>query len=472
MAISIFNKVVQRLINSRKTITPRVLETEESILATYRANRTIPASAFACLAPWTSISFNIDGYATVCCLNRTTTVNVANGSIDEIWKSEAFAQLRENVSKENLKFDCSICHQQIQAKNFTGVKAASYDAYYPYHPERPAFMEFCLDNTCNLACVMCNSLLSSSIRKNEHLPPLEKKYDERFVEQLLPYIPFLKEAVFSGGEPFLIPIYYKIWERMLDLNPQMTIGIVTNGSTLNSRIKDMLEQGRFKINISIDSVHRETYEAVRRNASFDILMNNFEWFKEYGNRKNLPVNIPVCPLTKNWDKIPEVVRFANKNDVSINFVYVDRPFSQALIHSTPEYLEKIIALYEHEKFDAVSTCSVNNVKRFKGLIDDIVKWRENKLTTTEPVSEKDLLHLLEEKIIQCDDILDREAEAGTKEEMILKIKMVLNEIPEGKKNMILKVFNSYSVKRLHHFFEGKTIAEITVFFKEYVGQEI
>src|SRR5205814_4784152 len=105
--------------------------------------------------------------------------------------------------------------------------------YYPHNPERPRIMEFCLENTCNLACVMCNSLLSSSIRKNEHLPPLKKQYDEHFADQLIPYIPYLKEAIFSGGEPFLIPLYYKIWEQMLDINPDITICVVTNGSTLN-----------------------------------------------------------------------------------------------------------------------------------------------------------------------------------------------------------------------------------------------
>jgi MoaA/NifB/PqqE/SkfB family radical SAM enzyme len=469
MIHSLLKKTFQRFKTPAQTTSGGLPDAGADVFDLYDSTRSVPRGTFPCLAPWTSISFNIDGYATVCCLNRKTTIKVENNSIDDIWKSEAFKQLRENVSNKNLGHDCSICNDQIHAGNFTGVKAASYDNYFPYNPERPLFMEFCLENTCNLACGMCNSLLSSSIRKNEHLPPLKKHYGEKFVNELEAYIPYLKEAVFSGGEPFLIPIYYKIWEKMLAINPNITIGVVTNGSTLNEKIKSLLERGRFKINISTDSVHKETYEAIRRNASFDTLMSNFEWFKDYGNRKNLPVNLPVCPLTLNWDKIPEIVRFANKNDVSVNFVYVDRPFSMALPYRKPEYLENIITQYNLEKFDEVSPHSKNNIRRFQGLIDDIGKWRENSMRTAENELEGDLMQLLQTKIMESDEIPQMLEKESAKKEMILKIQDLLTEIPAEKHDMILKVFHNYSIARLHHFLEEKKTREIAVFFKEFVG---
>lgn len=457
------------LTGKAKTSPPHPSATPVNVFEEYRSFRNIPKSAPLCLAPWVSISFGIDGYATVCCLNRKTTMSMEHHTIDDIWKSETFQQLRENISTNNLDHDCSICKNQIEAKNFTGVKAADYDNYYPYHPERPAFMEFCLENTCNLACVMCNSLLSSTIRKNEQLPPLEKYYGDEFVEQLEDYIPYLKEAVFAGGEPFLIPVYYKIWDKMLALNPSMTIGIVTNGSTLNSRIKDLLERGRFRINISIDSVHKETYENIRRNANFDTLMNNFEWLKEYGERKGLPVNIPVCPLTDNWERIPEIVRFANKHNVTLNFVYVDRPFSLALTHSKPDFFDTIIKHYTLQTFEKKSSTSAVNIRRFNGLIEDVRKWKENNISNLSSTHlQGDLLHLLEIKILESSEISE-DNYGLTKREMISKIKNLLQELPEEKRDMILRMFHSYAIERLYHFLAGKKIQEMVVFVKEYVG---
>jgi MoaA/NifB/PqqE/SkfB family radical SAM enzyme len=187
MGSSLLNKVLQRF---KKPVSSELFVKEASTFKSYNLTRKVPSSSFPCFAPWTSVNFNIDGYANVCCLNKKTSVSIANNSIDDIWKSEAFNQLRESVSQNNLEHDCSVCNNQIQSKNYNGIKAINYDTYYPYNPERPQIMEFCLENTCNLACVMCNSLLSSSIRKNENLPPLKKQYDEKFVTELEPYIPF------------------------------------------------------------------------------------------------------------------------------------------------------------------------------------------------------------------------------------------------------------------------------------------
>ncbi len=471
MKLSLLSKIRGLLKGEDKTPLQNTTEIPTNVFDEYRASRSIPKSGPLCLAPWVSISFGIDGYATVCCLNRKTTVSMEHHTIDDIWKSEAFQQLRENVSENDLGYDCSICKNQIEAKNFTGVKSADYDNYYPYNPERPAIMEFCLENTCNLACVMCNSLLSSTIRKNEQLPPLKKFYGDEFVEQLEDYIPYLKEAVFAGGEPFLIPIYYKIWEKMLAINPTMTIGIVTNGSTLNSRIKDLLEKGRFRINISIDSVDKETYEGIRRNANFETLMNNFEWLKEYGERKGLPVNIPVCPLTDNWEKIPEIVRFANAHNVSLNFVYVDRPFSLSLTYGKPEFFDNIIKQYTLEEFERNSSMAAVNIRRFKGLIEDVRKWKENSIQTPSSASlQGDLLQLLEMKILESTEIPD-DSSGLTKREMISKIKNLLQELPVEQRDMILNVLHRYAVERLYHFLEAKSIQEIIVFLKEYVGPQ-
>jgi MoaA/NifB/PqqE/SkfB family radical SAM enzyme len=83
------------------------------------------------------------------------------------------------------------------------------------HINYPRVMEFELSNECNLECVMCNGYFSSSIRKNrEKLPASVSPYNDQFVDELDQFIPHLTDAKFLGGEPFMIDIYLKIWERI------------------------------------------------------------------------------------------------------------------------------------------------------------------------------------------------------------------------------------------------------------------
>ena len=107
----------------------------------------------------------------------------------------------------------------------------------------PRVMEFELSNECNLECQMCNGNVSSSIRKRkDKLPPLPNPYDDAFVQQLEPYLPHLKEAKFYGGEPFLIPVYFQIWDKLAEVNPGCTIFLITNGTHWNNKIKSLVEK--------------------------------------------------------------------------------------------------------------------------------------------------------------------------------------------------------------------------------------
>ena len=114
------------------------------------------------------------------------------------------------------------------------------------------FSNFELSNICNLECVMCNGDYSSLIRKNrEKRDELAIPYDEKFLLQLEEYIPFLEEVKFYGGEPFLIELYYGIWEKIIRLNPAVRISVQTNATVLNRRVNEVLSKTNFHINVSL-----------------------------------------------------------------------------------------------------------------------------------------------------------------------------------------------------------------------------
>lgn len=427
-----------------------------------------------CLAPWTSINFTIDGYATVCCLNRKTSVKVAGSSIDAIWNSAEFKALREKVDQELLDYDCGICNKQLLAGNYTGVKARSYDGYEMTDPLMPRVMEFCLDNTCNLACTMCNSILSSTIRQRNKLPRFESKYDDRFVEQLDPYIPHLQLAVFSGGEPFLVSIYYKIWERMVALNPGLKISVVTNGTRLDNRIKELLERGNFQINVSIDAVEKNLYESIRVNAAFEQVLQNLDWFIEYGQRKNNPVNIPMCPLSLNRFHIPDMVRFANQKNVTLNFVYVDRPISLSLTNKPAPYLQEMLDYYRQQNFQATNTRSRQNVERFSGFMKDVEDWVKaaNQTETHNNAFEWDTenyIETLNNMVDKTDDVWLQQNPAA-REELKALVTAVLDNVEPGKREAVFERLSNQKLSEVYTYVKGKQPKELLFLFSEFIGQ--
>jgi hypothetical protein len=224
---------------------------------------------------------------------------------------------------------------------------------------------------------MCNGYFSSSIRKNrDHLPPLENPYDDDFVRQLVSYIPHLTDARFLGGEPFLIGTYYRIWNLIQRLNPEIAVTIVTNGTVLNDKVKQAIEPLKASINISIDALEPANYERIRGNAKFAKVMENFRFFRDYVERKKTSMTISVCPMQQNWRELPHFLEFCNDHGIGLFFNTVYDPEEQALSSLEPDQLEDIIAYLQRAPTPAETPIQLDNKTNYLDLIRQIASFRE------------------------------------------------------------------------------------------------
>lgn len=242
---------------------------------------------------------------------------------------------------------------------------------------RPRCMEFELSNTCNLECAMCFGDFSSSIRKNrEKRPPLESPYDAAFIDQLDAFLPHLWEAKFYGGEPFLIPLYYDIWDRMMAINPNITVHITTNGTVLNQKVKRLLENLNVLLIVSIDSFDPKTYESIRVNADFDRVMENLDYFTAINKQRHRPMSIAVCPMILNWQEIPDIVHRCNQNGHTVYFNTVWYPLELSLRNMPSAMLAEVSAFYEGFQPRHYDAISLQNQAMLEGLLHQVKKWRE------------------------------------------------------------------------------------------------
>jgi len=352
------------------------------LIAEYNRTRISESTDKICHAPFKSMYFAHYGRAVACCNNRTYGFGTyPEMTIKEIWFGEKATQLRDYISNNDLNLGCRDCKSHFQSRNFDAIKARMYDQLPLNENSYPSCMELELGNTCNLECVMCSGEFSSAIRLNHDKKPLIKEpYDKKFIEQLEEFLPYLNELKFYGGEPFLIDIYYDIWDKIAEINPDIHIIVQTNGTVLNSRVKKVIEKGEFHITISLDSLQKENYEKIRKNSKFEDVIENIKYFHDYCKTKNTFFGISVCAMKQNYHELPELISFCNKLDVPVYIHTIWFPLNCSLWNLASNDLAQIFDYLSEFDFPAQNAIQEKNKIHYSDLLKQVKQWHVNAIT--------------------------------------------------------------------------------------------
>lgn len=347
------------------------------IYQAYNAFRPEGAKPLFCYVPFSNMSFSFEGRVLACAYNQKVELgHYPQQSVRQMWFESAEGNtLREHMQHNDLSYGCKHCRYFFNSRKFSGLKPLVFDKYSEIKTVNyPKVLEFELSNTCNLECVMCNGKVSSSIRNNrDQLPPIPMVYDDAFVKQLEEFIPHIEEAKFYGGEPFLIPIYHQIWDLILKLNPNTRIFVITNGTTLNSRIKDLLERGNFDIAVSMDSPQKEFLEAIRLNTRHDVVMQNIAYLNNYCKQRGKNLVISFTLMRINWREFVKIIQFCNEIDASLYVSYLKTPSHLAIWNLPSDELADILEELRGEEFPDGNYAQKTN----KQCYTDLLTYLEN-----------------------------------------------------------------------------------------------
>lgn len=359
-----------------------------NILKEYNNLRRNSARHYLCHAPFTTINFEQNGNMRACCYNRADVLGkYPLNTIKQAWLGDVANQLRRDIMQNNLDNGCFTCKELMLAKNYTNTHSLVYDEHANAFGIKdkvkqllglplaayPKVFEFELSNKCNLECVMCNGYFSSAIRSNrENLPKLDNPYDDGFVEQLTEFIPYLTDAKFLGGEPFLIDIYYKIWEKIIEINPNIRVHITTNATILNARAKALLNKLNCSIVVSIDSLNKDNYESIRKNASYEKVIENINYLDAYRKEKGTYLTFAVCPMNNNWQYLPEMIEYANERAINVYFNNLWTPEELCIYNNNNK--EEIIAFWKASKFKTDTHHAKQNIANFNNLVEALVNF--------------------------------------------------------------------------------------------------
>lgn len=311
-----------------------------------------PAPASACWAPSSALYFEPNGTVRACCASTLQLGRVGAGedrrSLEDIWNGARLAAQRRALAGGDFTLGCRACAMGADPHRRSGTLAALYDDHAP-GPEgpRPTFMDFALSNRCNLQCVMCDGELSSTIRKvREQRAPLPTAYDDRFFEELTPFLPGLRLATFKGGEPFLAPEAWRVWDLMAEHAPACDVSVTTNGTIWNDRVEQVIRDRQMHVAVSIDGITAATVESIRVGTSFEALWRNVDRIQAVTDEVGKGLTLNFCLMPANWHELRPFLHECDRRGVEPNVLVVDHPSSHSLLHLPASELTAIVRQLE------------------------------------------------------------------------------------------------------------------------------
>ncbi len=159
----------------------------------------------------------------------------------------------------------------------------------------PYMVDWAITNKCNLNCLHCRGMA-------------EEELDHKAILRVTKEIPSLKPrwVIIEGGEPLLRGELFEIIEIIHDA--KIKVYLISNGMLLDKNIAERLAELDVKLMISIDGADKESYEKIRKGASFEKLKESVAIAADYGVLDSCPVTIGK----HNYHQIGKLFKFAKQ----------------------------------------------------------------------------------------------------------------------------------------------------------------
>lgn len=282
-----------------------------------------------------------------------------------MWYSARRRDVVAALSRNDFSHGCQRCGAEIATEGRDHAYAVAYDGWLDRlesvpPPAWPLRAEFNLSNVCNLQCQQCDGESSSMIRLHrEHRRPLPTVYDDQFFADLVPFLEHMEEAVFAGGEPFLAPENYRVWDLIATRAPHVRCTVVTNATQWSSRVEAALELLRMDVVVSLDGITRETYEAIRIGAAFDQVMANIDRLLEHRSQTGANLSINHCLMPQNHHEFGRLLLWAEERQLPVNVCVVRTPARCSIARQPIEQIRTITRSLEAQHHEVRPNLLIN-----------------------------------------------------------------------------------------------------------------
>lgn len=250
-----------------------------------------------CPVPWTGLYLGPSGDIRNCSISGRELGNINDAPIDTILNSIENQTLKTDLLNKVKNNDCTACWQ-MESLQENSNKNTSNRSHFKKTIKIPLSIfnsptnyelkqvDLRWKNSCNLACVYCNSDLSSSwAAELNQTVTIDESALLAFKNYIFSRIKEIQYVYLCGGEPLLMKENLELIQLIKKENPDIYIRVNTNLTNINSPIyASLLECKNVHWIISVEST-KEYFEYIRYGAKWD------SWFKNLTQ-----LNATVIPL--------------------------------------------------------------------------------------------------------------------------------------------------------------------------------
>lgn len=336
-----------------------------------------------CIRPFMHLATRTYGDALPCCVGKSfKTLQLNRNTFSEVWHSKEINEIRRKMLSNESVDLCKTCYDE-EKSGIASHRIRSNEYWSEIINYRDVLknmdksgdyrgpvlsLDLRIGNTCNLACTMCSPKESTLwVRQMEQLQKSLSRFDlkkpikslvaylssqslksravlmkwherEELWEDLKQHIPYLKEIVMGGGEPFLIPSQEKIVQECIDKGYAKNIELYyhTNGTLIKREF--FAKWKHFKkvmLFVSLDGVGEQN-RYIRYPSNWEKLVENLE-LVDKESPENVESMILCTVQIKNMYYLPEFCEWIkNKNFKKVQAYYEDLIYT-GLVHD-PYYL--------------------------------------------------------------------------------------------------------------------------------------
>lgn len=304
-----------------------------------------------CPAPFRQLCVNAQGHVSPCCMINSPFFgklgDQADQSIDAILNSSSWKNFLDQHINEEMPPVCeTACGNRFSSEyhlQWAWAKMKNWKEKEFSH----SVVDLSFSNICNLACTMCSSDFSSTWNKIDLQMNTKNSVVWNFnlnqTIQLANRLKSYSQLHIKGGEPFINPLFHVFLRHLADLNNQIHIPVLTNGTVVNDSALEQLSRFANKptISFSMETTQNLLYQFIRGGEyTFDHILKNIFYIKKNYPLLTIRINFLMTAWSINY-VIEDLKKLINYGFDEINLMFINNPVEQSIAIVRPSIRKKL-----------------------------------------------------------------------------------------------------------------------------------
>lgn len=177
-------------------------------------------------------------------------------------------------------------------------------------------MRISITQNCDLACFYCHH--EGEFEPGREMTALELERIARLAVEL-----GVREVKLTGGEPLVRKDVVDVVKAIA--THLQNSSLTTNGIALPGLAQELKEAGLKRVNVSLDTLHRERYRAI---TGCDALTKVIDGIRAAAVHGLNPVKVNMVVMRENVDEVGDMLAFCQKEGVVLQLIELEVPRDQ------------------------------------------------------------------------------------------------------------------------------------------------